>query len=287
LFLRTIFAVTLLAAPAWAQQAQSPTPDTKPPENQSAQPAQSTGTGTSQEKKTPDDAQSNNGQDQNSKTNANGTSNDRLFYTLPNFLTLENAGNVPPLTTGQKFKVEVRSSFDPIQIAWYGFLSAISQAENSEPGYGQGWAGYGKRYGAAAADGTIENFMVAAVIPSIFKQDPRFYQSGKGGFLHRTGYALSRMVVTRGDNGNAQFNVSEVLGSALAAGISTYSYHPHADKTLVNTTKVWGTQLGWDSLTYVIKEFWPDIRRKVHKERSGSHSPGPATSSELAIVPAS
>jgi hypothetical protein len=217
-----------------------------------------------------------NAQDKNAQAGPNGTSNDRLFYTLPNFLTVQNATNIPPMTTGQKFKAEVKSAFDPIQIVWYGFLAGLSQAENSEQGYGQGAEGYGKRYGAAAADGTIENFMVAAVMPTLFRQDPRFFQSGKGGFWHRTFYAWSRIVVTRGDNGNQQFNVSEVLGSALAAGISTYSYHPHSDKTLDNTLSVWGTQVGWDSLTYVIKEFWPDIRHWVRKKNAGSPSPSGA-----------
>jgi hypothetical protein len=214
--------------------------------------------------------------DKNAEAGPNGTSKDRLFYTLPNFLTVENAGQVPPMTTGQKFKAEASSAFDPIQIVWYGFLAGLSQAENSEQGYGQGAQGYGKRYGAAAADGTIENFMVAAVMPSLFRQDPRFFQSGKGSFLHRTLYAWSRIVVIRGDNGNEQFNVSEVLGSALAAGISTYSYHPHSDKTLDNTLKVWGTQVGWDSLTFVVKEFWPDIRRWVHKKNEGTPPPSGA-----------
>jgi hypothetical protein len=185
---------------------------------------------------------------------------------LPNFLTLENAAQVPPLTAGEKFKVVARSSFDYVQYPWYGFLAGISQAENSEPGYGQGAAGYGKRYGAALADGAIENFMTSAVFPSLLRQDPRFFQSGKGGFWHRVGYAMSRVVVTRGDSGNAQFNFSEIFGSALSAGISTYSYHPHADRTLRNTASVWGTQVGYDTLTYVVKEFWPDIRRKLRKK---------------------
>jgi hypothetical protein len=195
-----------------------------------------------------------------------GTSKDRLFYALPNFLTLENAGQVPPLTAGQKFRVVARSSFDYVQYPWYAFLAGVSQAENSEPGYGQGAAGYGKRFGAAMTDGTIENFMTSAAFPVLLRQDPRFFQSGKGGFWHRTGYAFTRIFVTRGDSGKPQVNYSEIFGSALAAGISTYSYHPHADKTLRNATKVWGTQVGYDSLTYVIKEFWPDIRRKLHKE---------------------
>jgi hypothetical protein len=192
-----------------------------------------------------------------------GTSKDRLFFTLPNFLTLENANLVPPLTTGQKFKVVARSSFDYVQYPWFGFLAGVSQAENSEPGYGQGAAGYGKRYGAAMADGTLENFITSAVFPSVLRQDPRFFQSGKGGFWHRTGYAISRIFVTRTDSGHQQVNYSEIVGSALSAGISTYSYHPHADKTLPNALSVWGTQVGYDTITYVVKEFWPDIRRKI------------------------
>ena len=206
-------------------------------------------------------------QDKSGAGSSSGTSNDRLFYALPNFLTLENGGNVPPLTVGQKFKVVTRSAFDPVQFVWYGFLSGLSQAENSEPGYGQGAEGYGKRYGAAFADGTIENFMVGAVYPSVLRQDPRFFQSGKGSFMHRTGYAISRVFLTRGDNGHTQFNFSEILGSASSAAISTYSYHPSGDRTLSNTASVWGSEMGYDTITFVVKEFWPDIRRKLHKSK--------------------
>jgi hypothetical protein len=198
---------------------------------------------------------------------ASGTSKDRLFYTLPNFLTLENSGQVPPLTTKQKFGVVARGSFDYVEIPWYGFLAGLSQAENSEPGYGQGAQGYGKRYGAAAADGTIENFMTGAILPSLLKEDPRFYQSSSGGFLHRTGYAVSRIFVTRTDRGTEEFNFSEIFGSAISASISTYSYHPHADKTLANTASVWGTQIGYDTIVIVVKEFWPDIRRMIGHKR--------------------
>jgi len=213
-----------------------------------------------------------------------GTSNDRLFYALPNFLTLENTGQVPPLTVGQKFKVVTRGSFDYIQIPWYGFLAGISQAENSEPGYGQGAQGYGKRFGAYFADGTIENYFTGAIFPSLLRHDPRFFQSGQGTFWHRSGYAVSRIFVTRTDSGREQFNYSEIVGSALSAAISTYSYHPRGDRNLPNTASVWGTQVGYDTITIVVKEFWPDIRRKIRKKRSPSaesnpqltHAPAPA-----------
>ncbi len=195
------------------------------------------------------------------------TSKDRLFYALPNFLTLESGDKVPPLTAKEKFQVVARGAFDPIQFAWYGFLSGISQAEDSEPGYDQGVEGYAKRYGSAFADGTIENFMTGAILPSLLHQDPRFFQSGKGGFWTRTKYAVTRIVVTRGDSGRSEFNFSEVFGSAASAAISTYSYHPSEDRTLSNTASVWGSQVGYDALTIVIKEFWPDIRRKLHKQK--------------------
>jgi len=203
-----------------------------------------------------------------------GTSNDRLFYTLPNFLTLENAGPLPPLTTGEKFKVVARSSFDYVEYPWYGLLAGISHAENSEAGYGQGAGGYAKRYGAFLADGTVENFVTGAVLPSLLRQDPRFYQSSNGRFLQRLGYAVSRIFITRTDSGGEQFNYSEIFGSAISAGISTYSYHPHADRTLPNTASVWGTQVGYDTVTIVVREFWPDIRRKIsHKPQLNAINP--------------
>ena len=247
--------MSLLCASLVAQQPPATTGPATPPAQ--AQPPESSG---------PNSAQPPAAADASQNDATKGTSNDRLFFALPNFLTLENSAHVPPLTAGQKFKVVARSSFDPVQFVWYGFLSGISQAENSEPGFGQGAEGYGKRYGAAFADGTIENFMTSAVLCSLFRQDPRFFQSGQGGFVHRSEYAVSRIFITRTDSGHQRFNFAEVLGSAMAASISTYSYHPKDDRTIANTASVWGSEIGYDTITIVVKEFWPDIRRKLHKK---------------------
>jgi hypothetical protein len=116
------------------------------------------------------------------------------------------------------------------------------------------------------ADSMIENFMTGAVFASILHQDPRYFQKGKGTFLARAFYAVSRTFVTRGDDGKPQVNFSEILGSSISAGISTYTYHPREDRTIPNTVKVWGSQVGYDTLTSVVREFWPDIRRKIKKQ---------------------
>jgi hypothetical protein len=206
-------------------------------------------------------------QDQKSQEQTSGVSKDRLFWTLPNFLTVENASQIPPLTAGQKFKVVARSTFDPVEFVYIGFVAAVGQANNSDSAYGQGWGAYGARYGTAFGDNMVENFMVGAILPSILHQDPRYYQLGKGSFVHRTGYAIGRIFVTRSDSGHKQFNYSEIFGSAIGAGISTYSYHPRDEQNLGNAASVWGTQIGWDVVSTVVKEFWPDVRRKFHKEK--------------------
>lgn len=197
---------------------------------------------------------------------SSGVSNDRLFYALPNFLTVDSSQTLPPLTAPQKFKVVARSSFDYVEYPWYAFRAGISQAQNSEPAYGQGAAGYAKRYALTFADCTTENFMVGAVLPSLLRQDPRYYRAGQGTVRHRMGYAVSRIFVTRADSGREQFNFSEILGSALAAGISTYSYHPAQDRTLGNVACGWGTQLAFHTFTIVMREFWPDLRRKISQK---------------------
>lgn len=195
-----------------------------------------------------------------------GGTNDRLFWTLPNFSTLENAHGVSPLTSGQKIKLVARTTFDPVEYPFYAFLAGISQAQNSEPSYGQGLIGYAKRFGSSFLDGTSENFFAQAFLPSVFRQDPRYFQDGKGTFWRRAGYAVSRTAVTRSDKGRMEFNISEVGGAAVAAGISN-TYHPVTDRNLPNTLQTWGTMMGWDTVSNVVKEFWPDIRRKVHQRK--------------------
>lgn len=287
-------------APA-ATPADAPTPqnelaavvDPQSGQSQTQAPAQSTPPSTTQQTSAGKDTDKDNGaQNQNTQGKVPGTSNDRLFYTLPNFLSLNNSGKLPPLTAREKFKVVALGSFDPVEYPWWGLIAAISQADNGDPAYGQGWAAYGKRYATTAADSTIENFMVGAVFPSVLHQDPRFYESSQGGFGRRTGYAISRFFVTRADSGRSQFNYSEVFGSGFAAAISTYTYHPRStyvgppsdrkfigsERTLTNVGSTWATQVGEDTVTYVIKEFWPDIKHKTSrskKDAGGSASSAP------------
>ena len=194
-------------------------------------------------------------------------SNDRLFFALPNFLTVESTQKLQPLTPQQKFKLVARSTFDPLEFPLYGLRAALMQAENRPSSYGQGLAGYGKRYALTFADCSVDNFVAGAVFPSLLHQDPRYYRMAQGPKRRRLAYAASRIFITRGDSGVEQFNYAEIIGGAAAASISAYGYHPPEDRSLGGAASMWGSQIAFHTLTLVIREFWPDIRRKL------SHTP--------------
>jgi hypothetical protein len=186
--------------------------------------------------------------------------NDRIFFALPNYLTVENSASLPPLTTREKFKTVAEGCFDPVEVVFIGIVAGIGQADDTNPTYKQGFVGYSKRFGTAYADAIIGNFGTGAIFPTLLRQDPRYYQLGKGNVLHRIVYAAGRVLITRSDtSGKLEFNFSELLGNGLAAGAAN-AYHP-GPHTLASNVNVLGTQVLLDVAGYELKEFWPDLRR--------------------------
>lgn len=184
-----------------------------------------------------------------------------IFWVIPNYRSDESDAPFKPLTSGAKMKIAVDDSFDPSAFLVAGVLAGMSMAEAQYRPFGNGVAGFGKYYAAAFADQAIGNIMTEGLFPVALKQDPRYFVKGKGGFWKRTGYAISREVVTRADNGTNQFNTSEIAGNFVAAGIAD-AYYPSEDRTFSKTADKWGQQLALDTLFNVLKEFWPDVRSK-------------------------
>jgi len=212
-----------------------------------------------QTKPAPDDA----------KKNEDAKKNDRMFYVMPNYLTVDGQGNVPPVTWKEKFSMAAKGSFDPYEFTLVGIVAGIHQAANNDPAFGQGFKGYAKRYGAAFADQVDGNIMVGGVFPTILKIDPRYYRLGRGSFAHRFAYAIDRLVIARRDSGSHMFNVPEFAGNAVAIGISNV-YYPAADRNFSGNFNDWGTQMGLDALGNELKEFWPDIHAAMQKSHGAS-----------------
>jgi hypothetical protein len=190
---------------------------------------------------------------------------DRMFYVMPNYLTVGSESQVKPLNWKEKFSIAAKGSFDPYEFVVVGVVAGIRQAENSYPAFGQGFKGYAKRYGAAFADQVDGNIMVGGVFPTILKTDPRYFQLNRGTYKHRFGYAISRIVVTRTDSGRQIFNVPEFAGNGVAIAISNF-YYPAADRGVWSSLQGFATQVGIDAFGNELKEFWPDIHHYLQKK---------------------
>jgi hypothetical protein len=186
----------------------------------------------------------------------------RILGIIPNFRAVSANTELPPQSPREKLLTATQDSFDYSSLFLPAVLAGYSQATNQTPEFHQGAAGYARYYWHSFVDQAIENYMVEAIGPIITHQDNRYYTLGQGGFLKRTGYALSRAIITRNDAGHDTFNSSEVIGAGAAAGISNL-YYPSAERTFSNTAQKWGINVGVDAGTFVFKEFWPDINHAL------------------------
>jgi len=190
--------------------------------------------------------------------------NHRLLGVVANYTTVETQDHIGRLSAATKFKLTAKTMTDPITVSFLAGIALLGQARNTDPTYGQGFSGYDKRFATVYADTGIGTLMTSSVFPTILHQDPRYFQLGTGGFRRRMRHAVGSIFLARSDAGAPQFNYSQLLGNAAAAGISN-AYHPESQRTLGNTATVWGTQTLLNMLCNVAKEFWPDVRGKLHR----------------------
>ncbi|MCI0356503.1 MAG: hypothetical protein L0099_15925 [Acidobacteria bacterium] len=174
---------------------------------------------------------------------------------------------VQPLTTGQKFELFANEAFDRFTFIKAGASAGIGQARDAPEGYGQGARGFVRRYGAAFASQVHSDFFTRFALPSLLGQDPRYFRKGQGPAGPRIGYAMSRVVVTQGDKGRRQFNFSQVLGNLFAAAL-TNAYYPEKERRAGRTFARAGRQLALGAGLNVLKEFGPQLRRKMFRKKT-------------------
>jgi hypothetical protein len=178
----------------------------------------------------------------------------RIFGVIPNFY-VSYVPNAAPLASKQKFQLAWRTTIDPVNFAITGAIAGVQQATDTFSGYGQGAQGYGKRYGASYADLVTGTFLGSAILPSLLKQDPRYFYKGTGSVRSRVLYAIANSVICKGDNGHWQPNYSGILGSLASGGISNL-YYPAQNRdgaTLTVENTLIG--IGETAATNLLQEF--------------------------------
>lgn len=201
-----------------------------------------------------------------SKDESEGKQTNRILGVVPNFAAVSANTQLPPLSAKGKFWLATEDSFDYSSFVWTGILAGQEFGLNNYPEFGQGMAGYGRYYWHTFVDGVSGTFFTEAIVPWVTREDPRYYTLGHGGFFRRTGYALSRVVLTKTDSESTSFNWSEVVGNAFEAGLSN-AYYPPEERGLRQTAINWGAQIESAALNNIAKEFWPDFRRVVLRRK--------------------
>jgi hypothetical protein len=188
----------------------------------------------------------------------------RILGVLPNYRTAD--GTVPFHSIPPKYKLTIaaKDSFDWPNYIIGGAFAGLYQLENSHPSFGQGLAGYGRYYGTSYADQVIGNMLTEGFMPILFHEDPRYFRKVNGSKWGRVGYSLTRVLVSKTDSGKTTFNFAEVVGNGIGASISNL-YYPE-ERGLPDTVMRMGTQIATDALSNVLKEFWPDIKKHMHKK---------------------
>jgi hypothetical protein len=188
----------------------------------------------------------------------------RVFGVMATFNTTTNKDALP-LSTKQKYQLFFKSATDPWPFLLAGFGAGIDQAENSFPEYHQGMEGYAKRFGASYTDYFTGNLLGNAVLASLLKEDPRYFQKGSGSFPTRALWAASSTVWCKRDNGSWGPNYANVVGNLMGAAVSNL-YYPESDRTTGETFERGFTVTAEAIVGSEVIEFWPDIVRH-HKRK--------------------
>jgi hypothetical protein len=190
----------------------------------------------------------------------------RVFGVMATFNTTVNKDAVP-LSPGQKYQLFFKSATDPWPFLLSAFLSGIDQAENTFPEYGQGMQGYAKRFGASYTDYFTGNLLGNAVLASLMKEDPRYFQRGTGSYTTRALWAAGGTVWCKRDNGTWGPNYANVLGNLMGAAVSNL-YYPEADRTVGGTVSRGFSVTAQAIIGSEVIEFWPDIVRHHRRKQA-------------------
>ncbi len=249
--LRSAFAaVTLFSASSMCQSVMPDTPDQDPPQPASQLPPTPAATRPSA---TPPAVQ-------NDK---------RILWIIPNFRTSATLDHYKPLTPKEKLSIATQDAFDRGTVGLAAIFAGEAQLTQSEKSFGDGAAAYGRYFATAYADLVVGDYMSEGIFPSILHQDPRYFRRGTGSGWSRLGYAVGQIFWTHTDSGGTQFNYSEIGGNAAAVAISQ-AYYPDSRDFTSAVSKL-GSQIGVDMGSNILKEFWPDVRRKA--SRNHQHLP--------------
>jgi Carboxypeptidase regulatory-like domain len=189
----------------------------------------------------------------------------RILGVIPNFFVTYDHDAVP-LSARQKYELALRTLADPETIGVDLISSGLQQKAGGLKGYGPGANGYMRRFAATYGTDSLDTLLGSAVLPSLFKQDPRYFYKGTGSPTRRALYAISMSVMCKSDSGHWQYNYSGLLGGLAAGGISNL-YYPAGNRNGLNVTlENTAIGVGSSAVSNLLQEF---VIRKLTRSKKG------------------
>jgi len=172
---------------------------------------------------------------------------------------------VEPLDVLGKLNFHAQSVGSPWSLVESAAYAGILQGLGTPEEWGQGAGAYGKRF-ASALGGSAIHGALAFGLDSALHQDPRYYRSRNPGFWRRTAHAFRGTMLTHTDSGGETLSTWR-LGSAYGAAFLSNEWYPER----LNTVRLGALQgtlhLGFDFVSNLGAEFWPDVKRKILRRK--------------------
>src|SRR6266852_5856261 len=173
------------------------------------------------------------------------------------------ASSTKPLSTGHKFRLFVGNSISVNALVFAAAGAAVTQADNSPTGFGQGWDAYAKRFGSSMGREASSQFFGTFVLASALHEDPRFYPDANPTFGHAVKHSVQRLFITRNDDGRNVANISGLAGPLMAEGLANV-YWPERNRTVGDTFFRYGLDLAFQAGGNMLREYWPVFYGKMH-----------------------
>jgi len=202
------------------------------------------------------------------ETAAPAAESKRILGIIPNYRTSPALHPYSPISPAEKFKLARQDAFDQGTFVLAALFAGEGQLSNSNRAFGQGASGFGQYLGASYADYVVGDYMTEGIFPTLLHQDPRYFRKGRGSGWSRLAYAAGQVIVTHSDNGDTDFNYSEIVGNATGVAISMSYYRDNRDASDAVVKLV--TQVSVDAASNVLKEFWPELQRKFSRKQKPS-----------------
>jgi len=177
----------------------------------------------------------------------------------PQFLQAQPDGR---LTFDDRVKLYVRSFTSVETVIGPVFGASIGQWRDQPPQWGQGPGGFSERIASGYARYGISQ-TIRFALAAADGEDPRFKPSHETGIWRRAKHAIVGNFVVDTSRGDRMPAYSRFAGPYGAAFISN-TWYPHGQADTPHAIERGTTAFGCGVAWSLVREFWPDVHRKLH-----------------------